>query len=99
MSELYNDREYFDMMFGSIDNHFIEVKKRLDKLNGAVASHEKIITENLPHSIAHCPQQEAIKDLQENMITSRAVKKTIYITFGIVCTLIAALWSIMEILK
>jgi hypothetical protein len=69
----------------------------LDKLNGSVARHEKVINEHLPHSIDHCPQAGAIKDLQENMITTKAVKKTIYVAFGIFCALIGALWGIKEL--
>lgn len=99
MAELYNDRDYFDRMFASIDDNFHEIKGRLDKLNGSVARHEKIINENLPHSINHCPQVKAIEELQDNMITSKAVKKTLYIGFGIICTLIAALWGVIEILQ
>ena len=34
MAEMYNDRDYFDRMFASIDDNFHEVKARLDKLNG-----------------------------------------------------------------
>jgi len=35
MSEekLYTDRDYFDRMFASIDDNFVEVKGRLDKIN------------------------------------------------------------------
>ena len=97
MSELYNDRDYFDRMFASIDDNFHEVKERLDKLNGSVAKHEKIINEHLPHSIDHCPQVKAIEELQGNMITAKAVKKTIYVAFGIICALIGALWGIKEL--
>ncbi len=99
MAEMYNDRDYFDRMFASIDDNFHEVKGRLDKLNGSVARHEKVINENLPHSINHCPQVKAIEELQDNMITSKAVKKTLYIGFGIICTLIAALWGVIEIIQ
>lgn len=99
MAELYNDRDYFDRMFASIDDNFHEIKGRLDKLNGSVARHEKVINENLPHSVNHCPQVKAIEELQDNMITSKAVKKTLYIGFGIICTLIAALWGVIEILQ
>jgi hypothetical protein len=97
MAEMYNDRDYFDRMFASIDDNFHEVKARLDKLNDSVARHEKIINEHLPHSIAHCPQVKAIEELQDNMITSKAVKKTLYIALGVICTLIGALWGIKEI--
>ena len=31
--KLYTDRDYFDRMFASIDDNFVEVKGRLDKLN------------------------------------------------------------------
>lgn len=99
MAELYNDRDYFDRMFASIDDNFHEIKERLDKLNGSVARHEKVINENLPHNVNHCPQVKAIESLQENMITTKAVKKTIYVGFGIICALIAALWGVIEILQ
>lgn len=98
MAEMYNDRDYFDRMFASIDDNFHEVKARLDKLNGSVAKHEKIINEHLPHSIDHCPQVRVIERLQENMITSKAVKKTIYIGIGIICSLIATLWGVKEMI-
>lgn len=97
MTELYNDRDYFDRMFASIDDNFHEVKGRLDKLNGSVARHEKVINENLPHSVNHCPQVKVIENLKDNMVTEKAVKKTIYIAFGIICALIGALWGIKEI--
>lgn len=97
MAELYNDRDYFDRMFASIDDNFHEVKGRLDRLNGSVARHEKVINENLPHNVNHCPQVKAIEALQDNMITSKAVKKTLYIALGVICTLIGALWGIKEI--
>ena len=99
MSDLYTDRDYFDRMFASIDDNFIEIKGRLDKLNGSVARHEKIINENLPHSVNHCPQVGVIEDLKRNMISEKAVKKTIYVGFGIICALIGALWGVMEIMK
>ena len=98
MAEMYNDRDYFDRMFASIDDNFHEIKGRLDKLNSSVAKHEKIINEHLPHSIDHCPQVRVIEGLQENMITSKAVKKTIYIGIGIICSLIAALWGVKEMI-
>jgi dsDNA-specific endonuclease/ATPase MutS2 len=99
MSELYNDRDYFDRMFASIDDNFHEIKGRLDRLNGNVARHEKIINENLPHDVSMCTQSDAIKKLQDNMVTERAVKKTLYIGFGIICTLIGAIFAVVEILR
>ncbi len=97
MGELFSDKEYFDRMFASIDDHFIEMTKRLDRLNGSVAKHEKIINENLPHNIAHCPQADIIEDLTKNMVSEKAVKKTLYIGIGILSSLIAIIWGISEI--
>lgn len=99
MGELFTDKEYFDKMFKAIDENFKAVNARLDRLNGSVARHEKVINENLPHNIAHCPQAEKIEDLEKNMITSEAVKKTLYVGFGVVCALIAAIWGITEMIK
>jgi len=33
MRDIYTDRDYFDRMFASIDDNFVEVKGRLDKIN------------------------------------------------------------------
>jgi hypothetical protein len=99
MSELYNDRDYFDRMFANIDDNFLEIKSRLDKLNGNVSRHETIINENLPHNISHCVQTETIKRLEENMITEKTIKKTIYILFGLICALIAAIIGVFQMMK
>ena len=79
--------------------HLKNIEDHFRRLNGSVAKHEKTINENLPHSVVHCPQAIKIKELEDNMITSKVVKKTLYIGFGIVCTLIAALWGVMEMIK
>jgi len=97
--KLYTDREYFDNKFDSIDQKLSEFNLHLKELNGSVARHEKIINQNLPHNIAHCPQTETIEDLKKNMVTERAVKKTIYIGFGIICGLMTLIWTITEIIK
>lgn len=76
-----------------------KIDKHLEKLNGKVAEHEKVINVNLPHNIALCPQADNIKSLQENMITSKTVKNTLYIGFGILATLIGIIWGILEILS
>lgn len=98
MSEkLYTDRDYFDRMFGSIDRKIEEVNKKLDKLNGTMDEHTKVISENLPHDISHCVQTETIEKLKENMVSEKAVKKTIYIGIAILGTLITIIWGINEL--
>lgn len=71
----------------------------LDRLNGSVAKHEKIINENIPHTIANCPQQENIVEFRDNMITVKAVKKAIYtgiIATGTLFTIIFILYQMFK---
>ena len=98
MSDLYTDRDYFDTKFGNIDSKLTEFNEHFKRLNGTVAKHEKIINEHLPHNVAHCTQAENIKQLRDNMVTEKAVKKTLYIGFGIICTLIATIYGVMAII-
>ena len=51
----------------------IEIKDHLKELNNKVASHEKIINQNLPHNIAHCTQTDTIQEIRDNLISRRAV--------------------------
>jgi len=74
-----------------------EISEHLKRINGTIAKHEKVINENLPHNITHCPQTERIKTLEDNQITTKAVKKTLYIGFTIICTLIAAVWAVIDL--
>ncbi len=82
--------EITNMALKNIDEH-------LKALNGKVFEHQKIIYDNLPHSIAHCPQTEKIQSLSDSMISEKTVKKTLYVGFGILGGLIAMLWGIVEI--
>ena len=75
----------------------IRIDKHLEKLNGTVERHENTITANLPHNISHCPQAETIQVLKANMISEKAVKKTIYTSVVILGTLIGIIWGIFEI--
>jgi len=47
-----------NISLNSIDAH-------LEKLNGKVSEHEKIINQNIPHTIALCPQAKTIEELKE----------------------------------
>jgi hypothetical protein len=51
------------------------IKERLDRINGTVARHETVISENLPHDIANCPQADTIQEIRDNMITDTSVLK------------------------
>ena len=94
---IYTDKDYFDDKFKTIAADLTEIKDRLRGMNNKIASHEKTINENLPHSIDHCPQVETIETLKENMITSKSVKKSIYIGIGVLVSIISIIWGISEI--
>ena len=42
-----------------------KIDEHLEKLNGSVSEHEKIINQNIPHTIAQCPQAKIIDELKE----------------------------------
>lgn len=90
-------RLYLSAEFKTINEKLDTIDGRLKNLNSKVAEHEKIINQNLPHTIIHCPQVEIIEDLKENMITGRTILNTLYIGFGILGGLIALIWGITEI--
>jgi len=94
---IYTDKDYFDTKFGDIAGDLSEIKDRLRGMNNKIARHEKIINENLPHSIDHCPQVETIETLKENMVTTKSVKKTIYTSIIVLGVIISIIWGISEI--
>jgi hypothetical protein len=53
-----------------------KIEKHLDRMNGSIALHEKIINTNLPHNIALCPQAETIKEIRDVVIGEKAVSNT-----------------------
>lgn len=75
-----------------------KIERHLDKLNGTVASQQKVIDQNLPHNIAHCAQVKNIEELKENMITGKAIRNYIYGAIGIMGALTGILYVIFEIL-
>ena len=94
---IYTDKDYFDNKFGEIEKSLIGIKNQLRGMNINIASHEKIINENLPHSIDHCPQSETIETLKENMVTTKSVKKTIYTSIIVLGVIISIIWGVSEI--
>ncbi len=76
------------------DGALDKIDKHLEKLNGTVAEHEKKILQELPHTIANCPQQDKIQNIRDNMVSNKAIQKAIYT--GIIAT--GAIASILFIL-
>lgn len=77
----------------SLDN----IDKHLENLNGKVASHEKIINVNLPHTSAHCAQTATIQKIHDNMITSKAVRNAIIIGIASTGTLISIAFILYKV--
>ena len=94
---IYTDKDYFDNKFGEIEKSLIGIKNQLRGSNINIERHEKIINENLPHSIDHCPQVKTIETLKENMVTTKSVKKTIYTGVIVLGVIISIIWGVSEI--
>lgn len=52
-----------------------KIDTHLEKLNGKVAEHEKIINQNIPHNISLCPQQETIVEIHDTVTKLSAIKE------------------------
>lgn len=78
------------------------IDEKVTKTNGTVIKHTEQISDlqkNLPHSIDKCPQASTIKELYENRITTKAMRKMIIsvITLtGIITTIIVSIVSFLE---
>lgn len=104
--------ERFNGLGTSMNAQFIEVNGRLDginnhlgNLNGKVAEHEKTILQNLPHSIANCPQAPAIQKIHEAMIEGRGVdigkakaSTHFQVTFNSIATIISTIVIVATLL-
>lgn len=83
----------------STNTSLISIEKHLEKLNGKVAEHERIINQNLPHNVSHCSQVETIRELQDNMITIKALKTYLAGTIAIISGVISAIYIIFDLIK
>ena len=75
-----------------------EISEHLGKINGKIMEHEIIIVKNLPHALVNCAQSETIREIRENLIGAKAVKKAIYKGVTLTGTIMAILFAIYEIL-
>lgn len=81
-----------NISLNNIDSH-------LTKLNGSVARHEKAIVENLPHTIANCPQGETIKELRDTMVTTKAIRTASRNNLLLGVSVASGLWVIYQLVK
>lgn len=72
--------ERFEGMAKLMNAHFENIHDRLEaieiqttKTNGTVQHHEKVILENLPHSVINCPQADKIDQIEKVLIGDDAV--------------------------
>lgn len=54
-----------------------KIEGHLRKINGSIASHDKIINANLPHNISLCPQAPVIEEIRDTIIKSSTKEKTL----------------------
>jgi len=74
----------------------LHIEEHLEKINGSLGNHEKVINENLPHTIANCAQKDTIQEIRDNMITTKAVKKAVILGIGLTSTIIGIIFTILE---
>ena len=87
---------YLNAQFETIQDSFDKVTTRLDKLNGKVAEHEKVINQNIPHTVNHCAQTEVITELRDNMVTSRGIKKVMIASITGASAVAGIIWVIFQ---
>jgi hypothetical protein len=75
-----------------------EINNHLKDLNGKVASHEKIINSNLPHTISHCNQSDNIEELKKSMISNQAISRTIKQSIATTGTVVTILFVIYQVI-
>jgi hypothetical protein len=68
--EVLSQSKLTNLSLNNIDSH-------LEKLNGKVARHEKLINENLPHTTANCPQHTVIQEIHDALLSDDAVAKAL----------------------
>lgn len=95
--------------FNVIDCKLDLITQRLDKLNGTVAKHEKIINERsvvvadyLDHAKEQAKQSEntekRIRTLEDTQLSNKSIKKWIITTVGVTGTIIAAGFTLFQFL-
>jgi hypothetical protein len=82
-----------------INLSLVNIKDHLGRINGSVAKHEKMINENLPHTTANCAQKATIQEIRDNMISTTAVKKMLFITVGATASIASIAFILYQILK
>jgi hypothetical protein len=73
------------------------IDKHLENLNSKVASHEKIINQNLPHNISLCPQSKTITEIRDNMISTGSMRKTITTSIAATGTVFSILFILYKV--
>jgi hypothetical protein len=86
MTDSTDYRMYLEEKFTGITKlvnaQFLTVHDRLEaievqttKTNGTVQEHEKILRENLPHSVLNCPQADKIEEIEKVLVGEEAVQR------------------------
>jgi hypothetical protein len=74
-----------------------KIDKHLETLNSKVASHEKIINQNLPHTNANCTQAKVITEIRDNMISTGSMRKTIIASITATGTVFSILFILYKV--
>jgi hypothetical protein len=61
--------------FENVHDKLESIETQTKRTNGTVQEHDRIIKDNLPHTIAKCPQQNVIQEIRDNMIKTEDITK------------------------
>jgi hypothetical protein len=74
-SQFKASRDLMTANFETVHQRLDAIEVQTTKTNGTVQHHEKLLTENLPHSILNCPQAEKIEHIEMVLVGEDAVEK------------------------
>jgi len=83
--------------FAAMNTTLEGINHRLDKLNGKVAEHEKLINQHLPHKINDCVQADTIIEIRDNMVSSHSVRRYLGQSIGGAAALFSIFFIIYKI--
>ena len=78
--------------------HLKNIEDHFARLNGSVTKHEKVINENLPHSVSQCVQAHTIVEIRDNMITSKALKSANRNTVVLTASIFTVLFILFQVI-
>ena len=105
------DRKYFELVIGPINVELIGINRRLDKINGSVQKHEKIINDALVERSASrereriyhesrvetCPQLNRLNIIEDAQLANKVTKKFVVKSIAVAGSVMAFIWGVVRL--